>query len=297
MNLFEYLFEESTTSPWFGNAADAEKRLLVHQSMGVSRLSISVAGTAQSPGSELAGLSRQERLDQLRRQIAAVPVRGEAVIEQCPTESGAAAAEILQVPSALAGLLPRGGLARGSVVSYSGASSLLLGLLASVTADGGHAVVIGRPRLGLLAAAEMGAHLGRIALIPEPGPDPVEVAAVLLDGMDLVVLGLSGAAVSPTRARAVVARARSKGSTLLVTDGDWGGAELRLDAKVVGYGGLGQGTGRLCSLQLAVRAQGKTFGTTTARLDLQPARGGVEWVAQAGAPVISFTRLPEAVSQ
>ena len=83
--------------------------------------------------------------------------------------------------------------------------------------------VIGQPRLGLLAAYEMGAQLERLALIPAPGPDPVEIAAVLLDGMDLVILGLAGASVSPSRARAVVARARSKGSTLVVTEGHWDG--------------------------------------------------------------------------
>ena len=38
-----------------------------------------------------------------------------------------------------------------------------------------------------------------------------------------------------TRARAVVARARQKGCTLLVTDGDWQGASTRLEARVCGY--------------------------------------------------------------
>ena len=53
----------------------------------------------------------------------------------------------------------------------------------------------------------MGADLSRLAVIPDPGADPVEVAAVLMDGMDLVVLGLGGRSVPPTRARAVTARA------------------------------------------------------------------------------------------
>ena len=81
----------------------------------------------------------------------------------------------------------------------------------------------------------MGADLSRLAVIPDPGTDPVEVAAVLVDGMDLVVLGLGGRRVPQTRARAVVARARHKGCTLLVTDGDWQGAPTRLAARVCGY--------------------------------------------------------------
>jgi hypothetical protein len=108
-------------------------------------------------------------------------------------------------------------------------------MAAAVTAGGGHVAVVGLPDFGLLAAAEMGADLSRLAVIPDPGTDPVEVAAVLVDGMDLVVLGLGGRRVPQTRARAVVARARNKGCTLLVTDGDWQGAPTRLEARVCGY--------------------------------------------------------------
>lgn len=231
---------------------------------------------------ELSGLSRQERLDYLRRRMTAVPARGEAVADPSPD---ATTADVLPVPAALAELLPQGGLVRGSVVSVSGATSLLLGLVASVTAGGGHVAVIGQPRFGVLAAVEMGAQLDRLALIPDPGADPVEIAAVLLDGMDLVVLGLGGASVTPSRARAVVARARSKGSTLIVTEGHWDGAELRLDARVHGYAGLGNGTrdrgcGRLRSLSLAVCARGRSFQPRTTRLDVRAVQGRVEWVGQ-----------------
>ncbi|MFE3290052.1 hypothetical protein [Rhodococcus sp. NPDC059234] len=244
------------------------------------------ADSALSQEFGLAGLSRQERLDQLRRRMAAVPARGEAVAVRPVHEPDGGAPgdgrQVLPVPTALAALLPRGGLARGTVVSVSGAGSLLLGLLASVTESGGHAAVIGLPRLGLLSAAEMGAELGRLALIPDPGPDPVEVAAVLLDGMDMVVLGLGGLSVPPSRARAVVARARSKGSTLVVTDGRWGGAEVRLEAAVRDYDGLGRGLesgrGRLRGLRLAVSAEGRAFQRRTARLDVRPVGGRVEWL-------------------
>ncbi|MEV0945908.1 hypothetical protein [Rhodococcus sp. NPDC049939] len=255
-----------------------------------------MAGEPEFPErSELSGLSRQERLDYLRRRMAAVPARGESVATRLRAEhsspttgtsaaSGSDVAGVLPVPAALAELLPRRGLARGSVVSVSGAASLLLGLVASVTAGGGHVGVIGHPRLGVLAAVEMGARLERLALIPDPGADPVEIAAVLLDGMDLVVLGLGGTSVAPSRARAVVARARSKGSTLVVTDGHWDGAEMRLNARVHGYTGLGNGfqdreCGRLRSLSLVVCARGRSFQPRTTRLDVRSAQGRVEWVS------------------
>lgn len=238
-------------------------------------------GVAVSGEAASAGLTREQRLEYLRRRIAAVPARGEVVARSGP---GSEAGRILPVPEPLAALLPRGGLVRGSVVSMSGAASLLSGLVASVTASGGHVAVLGHPGFGVLAAVEMGAQLRRLALVPEPGPDPVEIAAVLLDGMDLVVLGLGGAAVSPSRARAVIARARSRGATLVVTDGHWGGAEVHLDARVRGYGGVGcaadGGGGRLRSVRLAVRAQGRAFQPRTACLDVRAHRGRVEWAPE-----------------
>ncbi|MGU3431679.1 hypothetical protein ACNHUS_01565 [Actinomycetes bacterium M1A6_2h] len=214
----------------------------------------------------LEGLSRTERVEHIRRRIASSP---------------AAEKSVLPVPPPLASLLPHGGLVRGSVVSVSGAGSLLVGMLASVTGSGRHAAVIGCPRLGLLAATEHGADLSRCAWIPEPGDDPVEIAAVLLDGLDLVVLGLGGASVPPSRTRAVIARARNKGSTLIVTDGQWDGAELRLDARVDGYGGLGAGSelghGRVRSLRLAVQVSSRSSQPRIGHFDVASAGGRVEW--------------------
>ena len=156
----------------------------------------------------------------------------------------------------------------------TGARSLPLSMVAAVTAAGGHAAIVGQPDVGLLAAVEMGADLSRMAVIPDPGADPVEVAAVLMDGMDLVVLGLGGRSVTASRARAVVARARQKGCTLLVTDGEWQGASARLEARVCGYEMTGAGPGRrmagalACSVigrvRLAMRACGRSVGAASA---------------------------------
>lgn len=152
----------------------------------------------------------------------------------------------------------------GTVGVLSGARSLLLSMVASVTAAGGNAAIVGQPDIGLLAAVEMGADLSRLAVIPDPGTDPVEVAAVLIDGMDLVVLGLGGRRVTRARARAVVARARQKGCTLLVTDGDWQGVSTRLAARVCGYeitpalrGVPTPGLGRISGVRLQINGRGR----------------------------------------
>jgi hypothetical protein len=172
--------------------------------------------------------TRAEQLESLRRRMASMSGSRLAHEELLPDSESQ-----LALPPWLADLLPP--LPRGTVAVLSGARSLLLGMVAAVTAAGGNAAIVGQPDIGLLAAAEMGADLSRLAVIPDPGTDPVEVAAVLVDGMDLVVLGLGGRRVPQARARAVVARARNKGCTLLVTGGDWQGAPTRLAARVCGY--------------------------------------------------------------
>ncbi|OBF13489.1 hypothetical protein A5730_02715 [Mycobacterium sp. ACS4054] len=188
------------------------------------------AAFATDPGRE----TRAEQLESLRRRMAVItgkaPGPASARADDLLPESEAQ----LALPTWLAESLPAP-LPRGTVAVLSGARSLLLGVVAAVTAAGGNAAIVGQPDIGLLAAAEMGADLSRLAVIPDPGTDPVEVAAVLVDGMDLVVLGLGGRRVPQTRARGVVARARNKGCTVLVTDGDWQGASTRLEARVCGY--------------------------------------------------------------
>ncbi|GAA4807852.1 hypothetical protein [Tomitella cavernea] len=199
-----------------------------------------------------------------------------------PAGSGRSdARDLLVALPGLAEVLPAGGVTRGSVTALTGSRSLLIGLLARVTAEGGYAAVVGHRGLGLLAAVEMGADLGRIALVPDPGDDRIGVAAVLLDGMDLVVLDLDGARVPPSRSRAVVARARSKGTALVVTGGEWEGAEVRVDAQVNGYEGLGQGHGRVQGMGLTVRAHGRAFPARGTRLVLRHQHGLMGWEADA----------------
>jgi hypothetical protein len=228
----------------------------------------------------LGQLTRSEQLERLRRKIAAVsgkvgsshrdlPVQGARVgVRESLLESPGSRDETLVegLPNALLAALPR-----GVVAVVSGARSLSLGLVAAVTATGGHAVIVGQPDVGLLAAVEMGADLDRLAVVPDPGVDPVEVAAVLMDGMDLVVLGLGGRSVPPSRTRVLVARARQKGCTLLVTDGDWQGAAIRLEARVCGYEVTGSGRGapvpgrgRIGRVRVAMRSEGRFVGSACA---------------------------------
>lgn len=160
----------------------------------------------------------------------------------------------IAVPEALASLLPWGGLRRGSVVAVSGSTSLLLALLSTAAARSWTAVV-GRPDLGLLAAAEAGVAVERLALVPHPGAELAAVTAALLDGIELVaVAGVER--LTAAEVRRLTGRARQRGAVLLPL-GNWPGADVRLHGERIEWQGVGEGHGRLRSMRVTVRATGR----------------------------------------
>ncbi len=176
------------------------------------------------------------------------------------------------VAESLAPLLP-GGLRPGSVVAVQGSTALLLALLVAAIAQGAWAAVIGVGDLGVLAAAEAGVVVQRLALVPRPGPNPAPVAAALLDGVALVALAGTDR-ISPGVRRSLAARAWQRGSVLLPL-GRWPGADIELDCRAEAWYGAEAGHGRLRSREVVVRAVGRGAAARprTARL-LLPGPGG-----------------------
>ena len=185
--------------------------------------------------------------------------------------------QVLTVPAPLAEILPRGGLPRGGVVSLggrSGVTSLLLTLLAAPANT--WSALVGMPAVGLLAAAELGVDLDRLALIPDPGPDVLQVLSVLTDGVDMIAL-VPPKVLAPARLRVLTARLRQSGAVLLVA-GQWPGADLVLNSRIENWTGLGPGHGRLRDRELVVEVGGRGAAgrRSTAVMFLQSTRSGVE---------------------
>ena len=168
--------------------------------------------------------------------------------------------QLLPVRPELADLFPRRGLKRGSVVGIApgaGATSLALWTLAAASQQGSWTAIVGLPAVGALAAAEAGIDVARCALVPDPGPSswPTVVAA-LLDAIDLVVLA-SPSRVRAADARRLSARARERGSVLVVL-GRWPeGPDVRLQPVAARWTGVGDGHGALASRRLDVVAGGR----------------------------------------
>jgi len=232
---------------------------------------------------------------------SAAPGRG-------PTPDLLPSERVLPVIPELARLFPGGGLPRGGTVLLGpatmgatsgsvveapgtpvaadpapGSTSLLLSLLAGASSRGYWCAVVGLPALGFVAAAELGADLGRLVLVPRPGSEGrwQSVVAILLETVDLVCLAPS-APVRPGDARKLAARARERRSTLLVFDGAntptgaargpvpggqvrqhrvvtcWPGpSDLRCAVKTSSWSGLGLGHGLLSSRQLEAEVGGR----------------------------------------
>ena len=179
-----------------------------------------------------------------------------------------ASERLLPVLPALRPLVPGQGLRRGTTVAVTRSAALALALVAGASAAGSWVAAVGLPDLGIVAAAETGIALERLALVPAPGARawPTVVAA-LLDAVDVVLVrapaGLPGA-----QARRLAARARERGA-VLVPLGAWSEpADLRLAVTSSAWQGLGQGHGRLQARQVEVVATGRGAATRERRAHL-----------------------------
>ena len=178
--------------------------------------------------------------------------------------------------------------------SPAGAVAVSLQLAAGPSTSGSWVAAVGLPDLGLVAAAESGIELERLALVPftegrRPGvgvgphaPEAFgtraglsrppgkttwpEVVAALVDGFD-VVLARPPAHLKAGLARRLVARARERG-TVLVGVGGWPeGASLRIEVASAGWEGLyldaskADGAGHLSAVHRHLTPTGRKYLT------------------------------------
>ena len=228
---------------------------------------------------DVAKLPPAERLALLRARMAEVTGRVESNTPVPTSEAIPALApkDVLAVPGVFGELLPDGGLAHGSLVTWP-RGALLCGLLAAVSAQGVMTAVVGgmRPsQVGLLAAYEMGARLDRIALVDADADRAREVLGVLAD-VRLVVVDVPGEIrMRPTEVKALQARLRSKGAVLVATSGRWVG-QPQLGLKVCGSSSnaLAQGPGRIRRLEYDVQVTQRGRVYRRGQLTLTGAEGG-----------------------
>jgi hypothetical protein len=173
---------------------------------------------------------------------------------------------------ALGAVLPGGGLRRGTVVALDGpgATSLLWALLAPPTGTGCWAALVGFAYADLVAAAEAGVALERLAVVAPPGGAWAGVLAALLDGFDLVVAA-PDRRVRPADGRRLAARARERGTVVVLAAGAsaWPeGTDLRLAVADPVWEGLGHGHGHLRRRRVHLEVSGRREAARPRHTDL-----------------------------
>ncbi|MGH2274647.1 MULTISPECIES: hypothetical protein [Microbacterium] len=187
-------------------------------------------------------------------------------------------APILPTHSALAGLLPGGGLRAGAAYALGPSTSLLLSLLAAPSQTGSWCAVVGVPELGAEAASDLGVDLSRLVLVPDPGPRWLAVAATLADVLPVVAVRPIGR-VSDADASRFGARLRERNAVLLV-QGVWPQAAASIGLESPEWSGLGAGDGYLRSRALTVSVQTRQAGVPRrARLLLPDPAGALAGIA------------------
>jgi hypothetical protein len=171
---------------------------------------------------------------------------------------------VLPVAEALRSLLPEGGLRRGSTVAVSRSTSLVLSLVAEATVAGSWTAFVGMPWVGVVAAAESGVDLERVAFVPRPPRERwADVVAALVDGVDIVVVHGRGD-------RRLSTRVRERGGVLIVSDPVRDvPADVRLEVVERSWRGLGWGHGHLEACEVAVATSGRGAASRGRRAHLR----------------------------
>jgi len=186
--------------------------------------------------------------------------------------------QLLPLLPPLRPLLPHGGVQRGTVIAVStgkgspgetntgvggsgggGAGMLAFALLAAASSAGSWCAAVGTGDPGILAIAEMGVDLDRLALVPCPGSAWPEVTAILVDAMDVVLVCPPGRVRSGV-ARRLVARARQERTVLVVRagPGTWPeGPDVQLTVEDGTWDGVDRGHGHLRGRHVEVVTSGR----------------------------------------
>lgn len=197
--------------------------------------------------------------------------------------------QLLPVAEPLASLLPGRGLRRGTTVEVGGpaATSLALALVSEASGQGSWVAVVGLPSLGLVAAAEMGVALDRLALVPQVAPGTwATVMAALVDAVDIVLVG--SRSIRANDARRVGTRVRERGAVVVPVGVRWPEApDVRLATAAPRWEGLGSGHGHLTARRMTISAEGRRQASRRRSFDvwLPSATGGVAAASSAASLV------------
>lgn len=237
-----------------------------------------------------AGRARAEQIAELRSKMAQIggEVPGGGSGFAGFGEEVATGEDVLGLGEQFRFILPGGGLPRHAVTHMSDTPALVAEMLLHVVEEGGHAGVVGWPELSYAGIDRK--HLDRIIAVPDPGADPLGIAAVLTEGLDLVVYrSPAQLALSPVRCRPLLGKLRKGRAALMMVGATVPSPALTVVGDIQSFHGIGRGTGRITGVDIRVRAQSKSTHPASATITVGQA--AAETAAEtAGHPALKVVR-------
>lgn len=197
---------------------------------------------------EVAGLTQAERIAALKEHMVTMDPRAGIASGLKQSESSDPTLSPISTHPDLAQALREGGLPRRAVVNMSSSSLLASVLIEHATQAGSFVAVVGWPELSF-ADIE---HLERIVAVPDPGQDPWQVAAVLCEGIDLVIVH-TPIQMNLGSSRTFMAQVRKGKAGVLNAGPHPLPASLALHPEIHAFHGIGPGVGRIRGIELAVQ--------------------------------------------
>lgn len=205
-----------------------------------------------------------------------------------------AADRTLPVLEALAPLFPNGALQRGSMVQItgSGGTAVALAVAAGASRNGSWVGFVGAEMIGWAAAEQLGVDPRRSLVVTDvPVGSWANVTAALIDAVDVVVAAPTHG-VRPADARRLAARARERGSAMIVVEPRiaWPvDADIALRSVNSSWHGLERGHGRLTARRMTIESIGRRAAAQLRQVDVWiPAEDGSVSLVDAGAGTISL---------
>jgi len=196
----------------------------------------------------------------------------------------------------LAPLFPNGALQRGSMIQVtgSGGTAVALAVAAGASRAGSWVGFVGAEVIGWAAAEQLGVDPRRSLVVTDvPVGSWANVTAALIDAVDVVVAAPTHG-VRPADARRLAARARERGSVMIVVEPRvaWPvDADVALSATNSTWQGLERGHGRLIARRMTIESVGRRAAAQPRRVEVWiPAEDGSVSLVDAGAGAISLAQ-------
>ncbi|WP_151550274.1 MULTISPECIES: hypothetical protein [Corynebacterium] len=239
---------------------------------------------------DLSALSREQKVAALRAQLVGLEGGGAARPAEVASVEEREMAGSVRLPQVLAGAIAGGGLPRRGITLASDCPALVASLVAYVSAQGQRVALVGWDDLLLAEVPEEGGLLENIIVVRGAAEDTIQIAAVLAEGMDVVVAYLPALRhVGAAAERALRAKLRRGDCAVILVGGPQlvANAELRLGATPQRFHGMDMtGRGRITGVDIAVQIQQRGLPARTVHYELRGAAPAAESAAAVGEPEI-----------